>query len=1390
MNDMKTFRCIPRNDSVALLTITVFACCTWFFRSEAAECSPPATGLVSWWRAEGTLADETGGNTGVLNGGVIFGAGKAGSAFALDGSGAAVSLGNPANLRLQDFTIEAWVKRADLTIVSHGSFGNGVLFGYGGGGYGLYLDPSGRPFLSKIGSSEVAMSGTITDLSFHHLAVTKSGSTIVFYLDGVAYPAAGYNPGFTFSTEVAIGARGDNLDNSFLGSIDEMAVYNRALLALEVQLIYGAGSSGKCAWPTPPAIVSQPVNQTTTTGDATAFGVIAAGTAPLSYQWWHGGGPVPSGTGAVLTLTNTQPGDAGDYFVVVTNLLGSVTSSNATLMVNAVPPCTAPPGGLISWWRAETNGADAISTNNGTLAGNASFSTGKVGTSFIFDGNGDAIRLGNPANLRLQDFTIEAWIKRTSATIVSYGSYGIGVLFGYGTGGYGLYLDPNGYPRLSKIGYNEVQPTATISDTNYHHLAVTKSGNSVVFFIDGVAYPVGAYNPGFAFSTSLAIGAKGDNLDNSFLGAIDELAVYNRALSTNEVQAIFHAGSAGKCRETYPPYIVTQPASQTVVAGDSAVFSIVAGGTPPLSYQWSINGTNLLNATSSSLALTNIQADQAGTYSVTVTNRAGTTNSSGALLMVNPLPPCATPAAGLIGWWQAENNTLDFLGSNSGAPAGNTSYGPGRQGAAFVFDGRGDAVRLGNPANLQLQNLTIEGWIKRASPSIVSYGAYGNGMLLGYGTGGYGLYLNSSGYPYLSKVGVNEVAAAVSVNDTAYHHLAVTKNGPAVVFYLDGVAYPAAAYDPGFVFTTDLAIGAKGDTLDNSFLGAIDELAVYDHALTTNEVQAIYAASGAGKCTVPIPPFLTLQPTPQTATAGGNATFTIVAAGTQPLSYQWRFNGTNLSGATAASLTLTNLQFSQSGNYSAVVTNLGGATNSNDAWLTVTFPPATVRVLSTNSVSGRSVTVPVQFLANGDENALGFSLNFDPQLLTYASVLLGESTSSGSLLLNTNQAAAGKLGIGVGLPANASFLAGTQEVVRITFTSPVLQGNTAVVTAITFGDTPTGRQLANAQALPLAASYLDGSMTLTPSDLEGDVAPRSTGDRTNSITDWVQVGRFAAGLDIPTAGGEFQRADCAPRFTLGNGSINVTDWVQAGRYAAGLDPRTAAGGPTSEGGASITIHNAPKPFGIGPGRKVRVADVPGIQGLAVTLPVLLESHGDENALGFSVSYDPAKFAYTGTVLGAGATGAVLNVNTSQLASGKVGVALALPIGNSFAAGVRELARINLLPTSTAIGSIPVTFSNYPISCVVSDPLANELTAQYVTGSITVNPLPTLLIAPAGENVTLTWPEWAATFSLQAEEGAVAGNWTNVVAPLQTNNGNIILSVPVAGQTKYFRLHTP
>src|SRR5260221_7467038 len=92
------------------------------------------------------------------------------------------------------------------------------------------------------------------------------------------------------------------------------------------------------------------------------------------------------------------------------------------------------------------------------------------------------------------------------------------------------------------------------------------------------------------------------------------------------------------------------------------------------------------------------------------------------------------------------------------------------------------------------------------------------------------------------------------------------------------------------------------------YAGLLDEVSLYNRALSASEIQAIYAAGSSGKCLAPV---IVAQPGNQNVFVGDTATFTVGAAGSRPLAYQWNFGGTSIAGATNSSLTLTNVQLSQ-----------------------------------------------------------------------------------------------------------------------------------------------------------------------------------------------------------------------------------------------------------------------------------------------------------------------------------------------------------------------------------------------------------------------------------------------------------------------------------------------
>jgi hypothetical protein len=512
----------------------------------------------------------------------------------------------------------------------------------------------------------------------------------------------------------------------------------------------------------------------------------------------------------------------------------------------------------------------------------------------------------------------------------------------------------------------------------------------------------------------------------------------------------------------------------------------------------------------------------------------------------------------------------------------------------------------------------------------------------------------------------------------------------------------------------------------------------------------------------------------------------VVAGGTPPFTYQWTRDGTNLPGATASSLIVPNVQFGNAGSYGAIVSNVLNSATSAVATLSVVFPPATVRVVPTSGMGGGPVTVPVEIVANGNETALQFSLSYNSSLLTYAGTALGTNFVDATLFVNTNQVGSGRVGVILSLPPGTTMPAGVQQVVLVTFNTAVR--STPTSTSISFGDNPTVRQLVDAQAATLSAAYTSGNVALSASILEGDSSPRPNGDRAVTVSDWVLLGRYAARLDYPTNTSEFQRADCAPRSTFGDGAIKVTDWVQVGRYAGAADPLTVVGGPTTENSGGGSSGSVPKD---GSDRTLFVANNTWFIGQTGVVSVVLKGIGNESALGFSLAFDPERFSYVSASKGAGSGSATLNVNTTQIANGKLGVALGLSSG-TLLAGNNEVMKLTLraLPGATTTGATAIGFEDLPVPREISDGAALPLVSAYESGWITVHPFPVLGIASSGGNVVLTWPGWATNFTLQAADTPGFSGWTNSGTTPTIVSGEFQVRLPAEAQALFYRLVQP
>ncbi|HJT80863.1 MAG TPA: LamG-like jellyroll fold domain-containing protein, partial [Chthoniobacterales bacterium] len=284
---------------------------------------------------------------------------------------------------------------------------------------------------------------------------------------------------------------------------------------------------------------------------------------PWIFTNWSPGEPNnSSGVEDVLTFFSVGNTRSARWNDISTNT-GSVVQYYVAESTDA-QPCTPAPAGLVSWWQADGNAMDAVGGNNGIVQGAVTFVSGKAGQAFSLgghgdtNGNGDRVRVANSPALQTQNFTIDAWIRRASASIVTNnGKPGVegGTFFAFGNGGYGFLIDQaTNQLVLTRVQVSNVKSSGTITDTNYHHVAVTKSGSQVIFYIDGVPAGSVLYDTGFTFTTNPAIGARGDNdVENAFFGDIDELQIFNRPLSPAEIQAIFNAGSSGVCTSCVEP---------------------------------------------------------------------------------------------------------------------------------------------------------------------------------------------------------------------------------------------------------------------------------------------------------------------------------------------------------------------------------------------------------------------------------------------------------------------------------------------------------------------------------------------------------------------------------------------------------------------------------------------------------------------------------------------------------------------------------------------------------------------------------------------------------------------------------------------------------------------
>jgi hypothetical protein len=520
-----------------------------------------------------------------------------------------------------------------------------------------------------------------------------------------------------------------------------------------------------------------------------------------------------------------------------------------------------PPEGLISWWRAENNALDSISTNHGVLTNGASFAVGNVGQGFALDGVNDYVHVPDSPNLRPSSITLEVWAMFNSQN---------GPVFtkplGPGTGdSFALYLlsgTLHGFIHDANAAGVLVSSPSTLSLGQWHHVAFTfdDSTKEQALYVNGVRVAISQSNRSIGYDNHPVL--LGQDINNGAFdfplnGRIDEASIYNRTLSSNEIAAIYLAGGAGKPVNT--PYFVTPaqlPDAAQMVGYTQQVSAVL--GTSPITFSMPSGGLPSGLNLSATGTITGIPL-VAGTHSFVIRATDSLGAFSDQLTTLRVIAPVPAPS-GLISWWRGEGNALDSAGINHGAASNGVVYVEGKVGRAFGFDGINDFVFVPDATNLRPASITLEAWAK-------FNGTQGPVLGRSFGSAIHNSYIiwqlngNINGAIGDANQAADILSAPFTPAAGQWYHVAftfddVTKqqalylNGAVVA---SGQSFRSIGYD-----NHPVLIGGDIDNGSVSFLlnGGVDEAAIYNRALTASEIAAIFNAGIAGKqVSTPLTPY-------------------------------------------------------------------------------------------------------------------------------------------------------------------------------------------------------------------------------------------------------------------------------------------------------------------------------------------------------------------------------------------------------------------------------------------------------------------------------------------------------------------------------------------------------
>jgi len=477
--------------------------------------------------------------------------------------------------------------------------------------------------------------------------------------------------------------------------------------------------------------------------------------------------------------------------------------------------------GLIAHWKFDGDANDSAGSNDGTLVNGPTWTTGQFDGALQFDGVDDYVDLGNDNSLKPPlPVTISAWIKCPSSD--SYGQiiglddqssryYGIwihtgagGIAVGYGDGG-----TPGPYSRRSKGGGGTLE-----ADVWYHITTVVTDAIDMDIYINGINAG-GTYNGtggNLTYSNgNSSIGSR-LGLSSEFNGAIDDVRVYDRALSAEEIGEIYSEGA---------PELVWLE-----IAGPNQI-----GDQRPVQYKAIAHYDN--NSTKD------------------VTDLAD--------WLAEPNTICDIDNSGLL-----TTQHIFTLQENAAIYAQYTEYSDSvaaqkdiqilpicSSGTSLNFDGGNDCVRVPDSNNFTTATATVSAWIK-----MNSWGGHNYGRIICHLTGyarfgnakGFEIILNivPNGFSYSSYNGSNwdflpSEGNCLSLNQ--WSHISIVCNGAAMIAYVNGVQSGNSVpqtINPGNP-STSFIIGNHRDLI-RGFDGLIDGVCFYNRALSIGEIQTLMIA--------------------------------------------------------------------------------------------------------------------------------------------------------------------------------------------------------------------------------------------------------------------------------------------------------------------------------------------------------------------------------------------------------------------------------------------------------------------------------------------------------------------------------------------------------------------